>query len=53
MTIVKLKQNVVCYVLPMAIFLKKMKILGNFFEKNVKFLEIFWQSNGNFPEGQI
>ena len=38
--------------LPMAIFLKKMKIFGNFFWKNVKFLAIFWQSNGNFPEGQ-
>jgi len=34
--------------LPMA-----MKIFGNFFEKNVKFLAIFWQSNGNFPKGQI
>ena len=33
-------------------FLKKMKIFGNFFWKNVKFLAIFWQSNGNFPEGQ-
>ena len=39
--------------LPMAIFLKKMKIFGNFFRKNVKFLAIFWQSNGNFPEGQV
>ena len=29
-----------------------MTIFGNFFEKNVKFLAIFWQSNGNFPEGQ-
>ena len=35
-----------------AFFLKKMKIFGNFFWKNVKFLAIFWQSNGNFPEGQ-
>ena len=33
--------------------LKKMKIFGNFFEKNVQFLAIFWQSNGNFPEGQM
>ena len=31
---------------------EKMKIFGNFFEKNVKFLAIFWHSNGNFPEGQ-
>ena len=23
------------------------------FSKNVKFLELFWQSNGNFPEGQF
>ena len=31
-----------------------MKIFGFFFfEKNVKFLAIFWQSNGNFPEGQL
>ena len=30
-----------------------MKILGNFFFLNVKFLAIFWQSNGNFPEGQV
>jgi len=30
-----------------------MKIFGNFFGKNVKFLAIFEQSNGNFPEGQI
>ena len=37
----------------MAIFLKKMKIFGNFFKKNVKVLAIFRQSNGNFPEGQI
>ena len=37
--------------LPFAIFLKKMKIFGNF-KKNFKFLAIFWQSNGNFPEGQ-
>ena len=37
----------------MAIFWKKMKIFGNFFGKNVKFLAIFWQSNGNFPEGQL
>ena len=26
--------------------------LGNVLEKNVKYLSIFWQSNGNFPEGQ-
>ena len=39
--------------MPMAIFLKKMKIFGNFFWKSVKFLPIFWQSNGNFPEGQV
>ena len=39
--------------MPLAIFLKKMKIVGNFFGKNVKFLAIFWQSNGNFPEGQV
>jgi len=39
---------------PMAIFLKKrMKFFGSFFWKNVKFLAIFWQSNGNFPEGQL
>jgi len=30
-----------------------MKIFINFFEKNVKFLAIFWQSNGNLPEGQV
>ena len=35
------------------IFLKKMKIFANFFEKYVKFLAIFWQSNGNFPEGHV
>ena len=39
--------------LPMAIFLKKVKNFGHFFWKNVKFLAIFWQSNGNFPEGQV
>ena len=33
-------------------FVEKMTIFVNFFEKNVKFLAIFWQSNGNFPEGQ-
>ena len=32
---------------------KKKTIFVNFFEKNVKFLAIFWQSNGNFPEGQV
>ena len=30
-----------------------MKIFVNFFEKNVKFLAIFGQSNGKFPEGQV
>ena len=30
-----------------------MKLFGNFFEKNVKFLAIFWQSNSNFLEGQL
>ena len=39
--------------LTMAILLKKMTIFVNFFEKNVKFLAIFGQSNGNFPEGQV
>ena len=34
-------------------FVEKMTIFVNFFEKNVKFLAIFWQSNDNFPEGQI
>ena len=34
-------------------FVEKMTIFVNFFEKNVKFLAIFWQSNGNFPEGQL
>ena len=34
-------------------FLKKMKIFGNFFRKNFKFLAIFLHSNGNFPEGQV
>ena len=34
-------------------FLKKKTIFVNLFEKNVKFLAIFWQSNGNFPEGQV
>ena len=38
--------------LPLAILLKKMTIFIKFFEKNVKFLAIFWHSNGNFPEGQ-
>ena len=37
----------------LAIVLKKMKIFGNFFEKIVKYLAIFWQSNSNFPEGQM
>ena len=39
--------------LPMAIFLNFVLIFGNVFEKNVKFLAIFWQSNGNFPVGQL
>ena len=30
-----------------------MNIFGNFLGKNVKFLAIFSQSNGNFPEGQL
>ena len=34
------------------ILLKKNENFCQFFEKNVKFLAIFWQSNGNFPEGQ-
>ena len=38
--------------LPLAIFLKK-KMAFFFFWKNVKFLAIFWQSNVNFPEGQV
>ena len=38
--------------LSMAILLKKWQFLSIFFFKNVKFLEIFWHSNGNFPEGQ-
>ena len=38
--------------LPLAIFWEKMTIFGIFFEKNVKFLATFWQSNGNFPESQ-
>ena len=29
-----------------------MTIFVNFLEKNVKFLAIFWQSNGNFSESQ-
>ena len=32
------------------IFWKKRKILA--FKKTVKFFTIFWQSNGNIPEGQ-
>ena len=36
------------------IFSKKRTIFGNyFFEKNVKFWAIFWQSNVNFLEGQV
>ena len=34
-------------------FFEKMKIFGYFLKKNVKFLAIFWQSNGNFPKGQL
>ena len=35
-------------------FLEKMTIFGNFFEKKVKFLAIFFShSNGNFPGGQM
>ena len=30
-----------------------MKIFGTFFEKNVKFLAVFWHWNGKFPEGQL
>ena len=36
----------------MANFREKMTIFVNFFEKNVKFLAILWQWNGNFSEGQ-
>ena len=32
---------------------QKIQNVGNFFGKNVNFLAFFWQSNGNFPEGQI
>ena len=35
------------------ILLTKMTNFVNFFEKNVKFLAVFWQSNGNFPECQL
>ena len=49
LTVQKIAKNVTL----LAIFLKKMKIFGNFFWKSVKFLPIFWQSNGNFPEGQV
>ena len=38
--------------LPLAIFWKKNNFLSIFLKINVKFLAIFWQSNGNFPEGQ-
>jgi len=34
-------------------FGKKCKVFGNFLEKNVKFLAIFWHSNSNFREGQV
>ena len=34
-------------------FLKKMKIFGNFIEKMSSFLQFFWHSNDNFPEGQV
>ena len=40
----KIAKNIHCF---------QVKILGNFFEKNVRFLTIFWQSSGNFPEGQF
>ena len=36
----------------MAILLKKQDNFCQFCWKNIKFLAIFWQSNGNFPEGQ-
>jgi len=32
---------------------KKMTIFVNFFLKKMSSLAIFWQSNGNFPEGQV
>ena len=34
-------------------FWKKWKFLAIFLKKYVKFLAIFWHSNGNFPEGQV
>ena len=37
----------------LSIFLKKMSIFVNFFEKNVRFLAIFWHWNDNFAEGQL
>ena len=37
----------------MAIFLKKMKIFGNFLKKYVKFLAIFYIQTAIFPEGQV
>ena len=33
--------------------LKKKTTFGNFFDKNVKFLAMFWHSKGNFPESQL
>ena len=37
----------------LAFFWKKWIFLAIFLKKNVKFLTIFWHSNGNFPEGQL
>jgi len=34
-------------------FGKKWQILTIFLKENVKFLAIFWHSNGNFSEGQV
>ena len=34
-------------------FWKNVKFFGNFFGKMSSFLAIFWQSNGNFPEGEM
>ena len=42
-----------CHLTAMGNFVEKMTIFVNFFEKNVKFLAIFWQSNGNFQESQV
>ena len=35
------------------IFSKKIPKIFIFLKKNVKFLAIFWHSNGNFPEGEL